>query len=146
MGARSDLGQPFRPRQTGTVITFLFYTDGSPGVNSVACASFVEVTVIFMKLPDLMTKFGKSLKPWNKLKIQLHPNNYNYIYMCVCVCVLFLFFRIFKCFYKITFVSADFTVHEAGTSLCRKELFCLTTHSTHFIYGYMVSDIWQRTI
>ena len=25
-------------------------------------------------------------------------------------------------------------------------LFYLTTHSTHFIYGYMVSDIWLRTI
>ena len=24
----------------------------------------------------------------------------------------------------------------------RKETFYLTTHSTHFIYGYMVSDIW----
>ena len=23
-----------------------------------------------------------------------------------------------------------------------KEMFYLTTHSTHFIYGYMVSDIW----
>ena len=23
-----------------------------------------------------------------------------------------------------------------------KELFYLTTHSTHFIYGYMVTDIW----
>ena len=28
----------------------------------------------------------------------------------------------------------------------RKEMFYLTTHSTHFIYGYMVSDIWLRTI
>ena len=27
----------------------------------------------------------------------------------------------------------------------RKEFFCLTTHSTHFIYGYMASDIWLRT-
>ena len=27
----------------------------------------------------------------------------------------------------------------------RKEMFYLTTHSTHFIYGYMMSDIWQRT-
>ena len=27
-----------------------------------------------------------------------------------------------------------------------KEMFFLMTHSTHFIYGYMVSDIWQRTI
>ena len=28
----------------------------------------------------------------------------------------------------------------------RKEIFYLTTHSTHFIYSYMVSDIWLRTI
>ena len=24
----------------------------------------------------------------------------------------------------------------------RKEMFYLTTHSTHFIYDYMASDIW----
>ena len=28
----------------------------------------------------------------------------------------------------------------------RMEMFNLTTHSTHFIYGYMASDIWLRTI
>ena len=28
----------------------------------------------------------------------------------------------------------------------RKEMFYLTTHSTHFIYCYMASDIWLRTI
>ena len=28
----------------------------------------------------------------------------------------------------------------------RKEMFYLTTHSTHFIYGYMAPDIWLRTI
>ena len=28
----------------------------------------------------------------------------------------------------------------------RKEMFYLTMHSTYFIYGYMVSDIWLRTI
>ena len=27
-----------------------------------------------------------------------------------------------------------------------KEMFYLTTHSTHFIYGYMASDLWLRTI
>ena len=26
-----------------------------------------------------------------------------------------------------------------------KEMFYLMTHSTHFIYGYMASDIWLRT-
>ena len=33
--------------------------------------------------------------------------------------------------------------------LCKwreREMFYLTTHSTHFIYGYMASDIWLRTI
>ena len=24
----------------------------------------------------------------------------------------------------------------------RKKMFYLTTHSTHFIYGYMAADIW----
>ena len=33
------------------------------------------------------------------------------------------------------------TLHEG-----RKEMFYLTTHLTHFIYGYMASDIWLRTI
>ena len=28
----------------------------------------------------------------------------------------------------------------------RKEMFYLTTHSTHFTYGYTASDIWLRTI
>ena len=28
----------------------------------------------------------------------------------------------------------------------RKEVFYLMMHSTHFIYGYMASDIWLRTI
>ena len=27
-----------------------------------------------------------------------------------------------------------------------RNVFYLTTHSTHFIYGYMASDIWLRTI
>ena len=26
-----------------------------------------------------------------------------------------------------------------------REMFYLMTHSTHFIYGYMASDIWLRT-
>ena len=28
----------------------------------------------------------------------------------------------------------------------KEEMFYLMMHSTHFIYGYMASDIWQRTI
>ena len=28
----------------------------------------------------------------------------------------------------------------------RERMFYLTTHATHFIYSYMASDIWLRTI
>ena len=39
--------------------------------------------------------------------------------------------------------SDDSSQHERTliTEQRRKELFYLTTHSTHFIYGYMASDI-----
>ena len=33
-----------------------------------------------------------------------------------------------------------------GVTRKGKEMFYLTTHSTHFIYGYLASDIWLRTI
>ena len=33
-----------------------------------------------------------------------------------------------------------------GLKNIEREMFYLTTHSTHFIYGYMASDIWLRTI
>ena len=48
--------------------------------------------------------------------------------MCVCVCVSVVIFLVNN--------------WKEG----RKEMFYLTTHSTHFIYGYMASDIWLRTI
>ena len=35
-------------------------------------------------------------------------------------------------------VSQEFTC----ISYVRKEMFYLMTHSTHFTYGYMASDIW----
>ena len=38
-----------------------------------------------------------------------------------------------------------FTVIYIKT-LGRKEMFYLMMHSTHFIYGYMASDIWRQTI
>ena len=36
-------------------------------------------------------------------------------------------------------VAAD---GQKAQEVGRKEMFYLTTHSTHFIYGYMASDIW----
>ena len=36
--------------------------------------------------------------------------------------------------------------HSQPTQKRKREMFYLTTHSTHFIYGYMASDIWLRTI
>ena len=37
-------------------------------------------------------------------------------------------------------------VDQDKKPVCPGEMFYLTMHSTHFIYGYMASDIWLRTI
>ena len=34
------------------------------------------------------------------------------------------------------------TISASRVVIGRKEMFYLTTHSTHFIYGYMASNIW----
>ena len=39
-------------------------------------------------------------------------------------------------------LSSHYTFRLSQLSPRRKEMFYLTTHSTHFIYGYMASDIW----
>ena len=44
------------------------------------------------------------------------------------------------------FMNQDSLWKMAYTVLKEREMFYLTTHSTHFIYGYMASDIWLRTI
>ena len=41
-------------------------------------------------------------------------------------------------FLLIKMCSQSLSIMEQG----RKQLFYLMTHSTHFIYGYMASDIW----
>ena len=44
-------------------------------------------------------------------------------------------------------LQARATGSRTGTQLQgEREMFYLTTHSTHFIYGYMASDIWLSTI
>ena len=43
--------------------------------------------------------------------------------------------------YTYTVLQVPFVKKEG-----RKEIVYLTTHSAHFIYGYMASDIWLRTI
>ena len=50
---------------------------------------------------------------------------------------------------QIFFQWTRYTAHNSPNGHLReggKEMFYLTTHSTHFIYGYMASDIWLRTI
>ena len=65
-----------------------------------------------------------------------------YIYMCVCACV-----RACVCVCGcvcvvacVWFPSPFIVVRSIGAG--RKEMFYLTTHSTHSIYGYRASDIW----
>ena len=39
-------------------------------------------------------------------------------------------------------LADDLATEPLGPVTGRKEIFYLTMHSTHFIYGYMASDIW----
>ena len=74
------------------------------------------------------------------------------VYLCFYFCVYF-----FKCvslsvlvywyIYKLTALCVRTRNVRANVSRERERvMFYLTTHSTHFIYGYMASDIWLRTI
>ena len=57
--------------------------------------------------------------------------NLNKLYICMCVCVC-----VCMCVCVCVYCGRE----------REREMFYLTTHSTHFIYGYMASDIWLRTI
>ena len=74
-------------------------------------------------------------------------------YMCVCLC---FFYCTHACMYACMHLVS---MHNLGQNVCFacpshigiwgiwnnsivQEVFYLTTHSTHFIYGYMASDIW----
>ena len=49
--------------------------------------------------------------------------------------------------YQLKLITATLCLLSSNFRNKRKrEMFYLTTHSTHFFYGYMASDIWLRTI
>ena len=43
---------------------------------------------------------------------------------------------------EISYLTTHSTHFIYGYMDGRKEMFYITTHSTHFIYGYMATDIW----
>ena len=55
------------------------------------------------------------------------------VYFCMCVCIC-------------TYTHTARQTHTQYTQGREREMFYLTMHSTHFIYHYMASDIWLRTI
>ena len=65
--------------------------------------------------------------------------------MCVCVCVRERE-RERERDSTVSFVNMKVMVCVCIDDVAQREMFYLTTHSTHFIYGYMGSDIWLRTI
>ena len=66
--------------------------------------------------------------------------------MCARVCACLLWRARVFCFSPT--IIATHGLFRLYTSVIerQREMFYLTTHSTHFIYGYMASDIWLRTI
>ena len=77
------------------------------------------------------------------------------MYVCMCVCVLRkegndLFNDALNTFYLrlygVRHIKDDLDSEREREREREREMFYLTTHSIHFIYGYMASDIWLRTI
>ena len=73
--------------------------------------------------------------------------------MCVHTCVSVFVLCVLGFFLILLWVFGGFIVCVcvcvcvcACACMREREMFYLTTHSTHFIYGYMASDIWLRTI
>ena len=57
--------------------------------------------------------------------------------------VCFLWYSSYGFFwFFLQFFFFSFFVYRCVCVWWRKEMFYLTTHSTHFIYGYMASEIW----
>ena len=54
-----------------------------------------------------------------------------------------LFYLWLRCSCMAEYPSMALGCHGRGRE---RQMFYLTTHSTHFIYSYMASDIWLRTI
>ena len=50
------------------------------------------------------------------------------------------------CGFPLSLPEWSFTIYPTPYREREREMFYLTMHSTHFIYGYMASDIWLRTI
>ena len=71
--------------------------------------------------------------------IQLNEAFYLFIYLFVC-----LFIYLLVLYYIFIQILAHAT--HISVPMYNYYTFYLTTHSTHFIYGYMASDIWLRTI
>ena len=62
------------------------------------------------------------------------------------ICFLFCNISLLLLFCILTILAASETTNMVREREREREIFYLTTHSTHFIYGYMASDIWLRTI
>ena len=107
VGASSDLGQSFRPRQK---IRFGEVTEQVSRYDIHAEGAFP---------PSVSNHDNESKKP-ELLNLQCFSEIINSKQKCM----------------RLQFLKV--TVALNG----RKEMFYLTTHSTHCIYGYMASDIW----
>ena len=55
-------------------------------------------------------------------------------------------FTLYSAIYSLSGQRVHLTFYKILNVIGRKEMFYLMTHSTHFIYGYMTSDIWLRTM
>ena len=71
----------------------------------------------------------------------MHSMHFIYVYMEGNVLVNDALNTFYLWLYGVSHMVKDHSDSER-----EREMFYLTTHSTHFIYSYMASDIWLRTI
>ena len=70
-----------------------------------------------------------------------------YMYVCMYVYMyLYMYVYMYVCIYVSIYVCVYVCIYVCMHARERDIFFYLTTHSTHFIYGYMASDMWLRTI
>ena len=112
------------------------------------CAMFSEMTnslvaLTFIK-PEGISQIGIKINDSSYVikKVQteyLIKRIYLFIYLFVCLFVYCLFVCLIVCCLFInSSINVEFIFNEG------KKCFILTTHSTHFLYGYMASDILQE--
>ena len=92
--------------------------------------------VMYLTLGDMV--FGVLCSAWKPLTLEIFHLSFVISAVCAVNCTGSVDSEFWDRVTETTKYEFTFCLRNKG----RKEMFYLTTHSTHCIYGYMASDIW----